>query len=106
MFMFSFVIFVVVFFWMIRKNGAFFENKLRFVQVGLGLTLFLSIFLFISADSILLFLFFLFWALVAVGSFLAYQKYSAKIGFVGLSFCLFFTGIFVYLELFLLNFDF
>ena len=99
-------VFVFVFFRLIRADQRFFENRLRWVQVELGVTLFLSIFLFVSAGFSFLLLFFLFWALVSVASYVIYLKVNPKLGFIGSSFCLYFTLMFVYLELFLLNFNF
>jgi len=100
------IIFVLIFFKLIGTDQTFFENKLRMVQIELGVTLFLSVFLFWSAGFTWLLLFFLFWAGVATGSYFIYVKYNQKIGFIGSSFCLFFTIVYFYFELFLLNFNF
>ena len=101
----EFILFVGLFFWLIEKEATFFENKLKIVQIELGSILFLTVFLFISAGFNLLFGFFLVWLLLAVGCYLVYIKRHKKIGFIGVSFCLYFTVVFIYLELFLLNFN-
>lgn len=101
----EYILFIGLFFWLVNKEAIFFENKLRIVQIELGLILFFTIFLFISSGFNLLFGFFLLWVLFAIGCYFIYQKFHQKIGFIGISFCLFFTVVFLYLELFLLNFD-
>jgi len=99
------VVFVALFYWLIKMKPTFFANKIRLVQVELAVTLVLSVFLFISAGFNLLFIYVLFWVMLALGSYVVYQKYNEKMGFIGLSFCLYFTLIFIYLEFYLLNFS-
>lgn len=104
--LFLLVIFVVVFFVLIRLDRGRFSGLLRVAQVFLGAIMLGLLALLLDSRLGFLTLFYLFFGAASGMSYFLFLKHSKKVGFIGLAFCLVFVGIFLYLHFVLLNFDF
>jgi len=104
--LFLLMVFVVVFFTLIRMGKNRFAKLLRLSQVFLGTIVWGLLALIFDGRFGALTFFYLFFGALAGTSYFLFLKGSEKVGFIGLSFCLVFVGLFVYLHFVLLNFNF
>jgi hypothetical protein len=74
------------------------------MNIAAAITVGCALLLILNVGISRLLLFFLFFVLIAAGSYFTYRKFHPKAGFIGMTFCLVFMVFFVYLELYVLNF--
>lgn len=100
------LVFVMIFFSLIKLKSTFYQGRDVLAKILLGINLILLAILCLSAGFGPLLLFFLCWVGIALGSYGVYRKLHPKSGIIGACFCLFFSAVFVYLQLYLFNFNF
>lgn len=93
------VTFIGVFFFLIQSKKINFKNKKRILQIELVINIIITLILLIISGLGITMYFILFWLIISVLCYYLYGNNYEKLGFIGTSFCTFFLGIFLILQL-------
>lgn len=93
------ILFIAIFFYLIRLNKNQFNNKKRILQIELALNIIIALILLIISGLGITIYFIFFWLITSAICYYLYCNNHEKVGFIGTSFCTFFLCIFLILQI-------
>lgn len=92
------LIFIVLFFMLFVLKEPFFKNKKLWLRIDLGIIFIITLIQIIISGLGLTTAFILFWVAASCLFYYVYNKYNQKVGFIMVNFSLFFSVVFLFLQ--------